>query len=304
MGVAFLVQVWIGEFLMRMNLHGIASISKTALVFSLMAATPLLVATPQGAARAEDARLSPAEAQNLGGPRAMPALGSGEYGTDVDNENNAKTGTPDGDMDVYLFRNNTKAPIEFNIILPSSAAGKSGTLRLDVYDVDATCSTPPCEVDKVYLNGTQIGVLNGQNNASGVNIFNIPPGLLKAGKNLVKVDIDTLNAGWAVEIDWGIIKLAGTTSTTLDITRAWVAPVRQKAGNFVNFFAELSGKVDKVEVVINNQTIQLTDPDGDRTWSGQWKIPTNLGGRSLPFTMRAIKGGSVVSQWPRLRVTR
>jgi len=277
----------------------IRNVLPAALLLSSLAMLPI---TPS---MAGDAPMSSAEYRQTAQERShiltMPKLKKGEYGTNVDNEDNAGTHNPDGDMDTYLFNSDSNTPIEFNITVPATEIGKPATLRMDVYDVDADSG----EVDKVYVNGTEIGVLNGHNGEWGVNIFAVPAGVLVAGRNLVKIDIDTANPGnptWAVTVDWGIIKTDGVAA--MDITRAWVAPVRQNAGNYVNFFAEVNAKMDAVTVTISGNKIELTDPDGDKVWSGQWQIPSNWGGKNVAFTMAATVGGKVVSQWPRLLVTK
>jgi hypothetical protein len=230
---------------------------------------------------------------------AMPALGTGEYGTDIDNENNARTGTADGDMDTYLYRSNSQSPIEFNINIPvANAATRSATLRMDVYDVDASSG----EVDEVFVNGTYVGTLNGSDGQWGVNIFNIPIGVLKQGKNLVKVNIDKNNASWAVKVDWGIIKLASATGA--QISKAWFTPVTVSRGNYINAFAEISdpgNKVAKVQVYYRtNYLFALTDPDGNSTWSGQFKIPSGWSAAYKQELRIVAKdaNGNVLSKWP------
>ena len=231
---------------------------------------------------------------------AMPALATGEYGTDTDNENNARTGTADGDMDVYLFNDDSRSPIEFNINIPvANAALRSATLRMDVYDVDASSG----EVDEVFVNGTKVGTLNGSSDTWGVNIFNIPIGVLKQGKNLVKVTIDKDNISkWAVKVDWGIIKLASASGA--QVSKAWFTPINTAQGSYINAFAEVSdpsNKVVKVQVY-NGSTylFALTDPDGDSTWSGQYKIPSAwTDGYKRDFRIIAKDAdGNVLSRWP------
>jgi len=229
----------------------------------------------------------------------MPALGAGEYGTDTDNENNAHTGTADGDMDVYLYRTDALSPIEFNINIPvANAATRSATLRMDVYDVDASSG----EVDEVFVNGTYVGTLNGSDGAWGVNIFNIPIGVLKNGKNLVKINIDKNNGNWAVKVDWGIIKLASATGA--QISKAWFTPINVSQGDYINAFAEISdpsNKVTKVQVYYGTTYLfDLTDPDGNSTWSGQFKIPAGwTDGYKRDFRILAKNAsGTVLSRWP------
>jgi len=231
----------------------------------------------------------------------MPTLGPGEYGTDTDNEDNANTHAADGDMDVYLYNTDAISPIEFNITLPAGSAGKPATLRMDVYDVDASSG----EVDNVYVNGVKVGSLNGKDSTWGVNIFSVPSGVLVDGRNLVRVDIDTKHPGggvWAVQINWGIIALNRSTAAP-NIARCWVAPAVQSAGDYVNFYAELTNKVDAVKVSIGGKTLVLSDPDGDNVWSASWRIPTTLVKKTYPFSMAAYKASKIVSTCPSLKVT-
>lgn len=232
----------------------------------------------------------------------MPTLKPGEYGTDRDNQNNRGTNTPDYDMDTYLYNTSTKSPIEFDVILPSGSTGRSGTLRLDVYDVDVAQG----EVDIVYVNNVRVGTLNGRDSTWGVNIFTIAPGILRAGRNTVKVDIDTKNpkrGNWAVTINWGIIALAGGSANVAGINRCWVTPTTIKAGQPVNFFAELAETVSQVKVIVAGRTIYLTDPDGDKVWSTAWVPPVALKGRTYAFSMQAIKSGRLISTCPTLKIT-
>jgi hypothetical protein len=241
---------------------------------------------------------------------AMPPLVAGEYGTDKDNENNALTGVADGDMDYYMFNDDSKHPIEFNIFINNiNPSARSATLRMNVYDVDTNTTPGNPEIDRVYVNGKYIGTLNGANNAWGVNIFNLPIGTLKQGKNLVKIMVDQGNIGkgwWAVTIDWAIIKVS--SSTTTEISRAWFAPVTVTRGTYINAFAEVSNPtkaVTKVQVYMGTTLLfTLTDPDKDNTWSGQYKIPTTwLAGWKGNLTIVAKNASNVIlARWPGLSV--
>jgi hypothetical protein len=271
-------------------------------VFALCAAASLFA----GAAYAGDANFATSRA--AAGPNKMPILGPGEYGTNADNENNAGTGVPDGDMGgagaPCVFNTDAYSPIEYNITLPAGAAGSAGTLHMNVWDVDTNTDPGNPEVDKVYVNNTYVGTLTGKDNTWGVNYFNIPPNVLKGGKNRVKITPDTRNPGggiWCVAVEWGIIKV---TPTTPDIVRAWVSPVRQKAGQYVNFFAEVTGVFSAVTVYNNAgvKIVSLTDPDGDKVWSAQWKIPAGQAKGDFKFTMKGVKNGAVVSTWPAIKV--
>ncbi|HVZ50363.1 MAG TPA: hypothetical protein VG986_00220 [Pseudolabrys sp.] len=242
------------------------------------------------------------------GSNAMPKLGPGEYGTDTDNQNNAGTGVADGDMGgtgaPCVFNTDSYSPIEFDITIPKTAAGSPGNLHMNVWDVDTNTIPSDPEIDKVYLNNTSLGTLTGKDNTWGVNYFNIPPGVLKAGKNRVKITPDTGNPGgshWCVAVEWGIIKV---TPTTTDIVRAWVAPVRTKAGQFVNFFAEVTGDFDSIQVLnsVGTKLVVLTNPDGDNTWSAQWRVPASTPKGDFKFSMKGLKAGKVVSTWPAIKL--
>lgn len=231
---------------------------------------------------------------------AMPVLETLEYGTDLDNEDNSLTGTADNDMDVYLYNEYSVHPIEFNINIPVEPSGRAATLRMDVYDVDTNTTPGNPEVDEVYVNGVKVGILNGSSDTWGVNIFDIPIGTLKKGNNLVQIYVDVNNTSWwAVQIDWGIIKLSGASSVR--ITKAWIAPTIAARGNYINVFAEVSGKPAKVEVYLGaTYLFDLTDPDGDQTWSGQYLIPlTWTAGYKQNIRIVAKNAtGKVVSRWP------
>jgi len=124
---------------------------------------------------------------------AITALAAaGTFFTTTDNENNAGTGTADGDMDVNLFNDNPLSPIEFNIVIPAGGLPDT-TAKLVVlaYDVDEEAG----QMDEIFLNGTSLGFLYGDNGVWSVTLFDVPAGLLVEGNNLVRVDIDTLNPG-------------------------------------------------------------------------------------------------------------
>lgn len=251
--------------------------------------------------------------REIAGPNAMPT-GPGIYGTQVDNENNAGTHVSDGDMGgvnapcVYNLIYNANTPIEFNITLPAGTTGLPGTLNMNVYDVDVNTIAGNPEVDEVYVNNVKVGTLTGANNIWGVNYFTIPNGVLKAGLNKVQVKVDTFNykktppaASWCVAVEWGTLRVTAVTNPT--IIRAWVGPVIQTKGQYVNFFAEASGLFNKVSVFSGNvKLVDLLDADGDRTWSAQWKIPVGQAVGYLPIRMVGYKNGVAVSQWPFIKV--
>lgn len=237
---------------------------------------------------------------------SMPPLATGEYGTDLDNENNAGSGYADGDMDVYLFNDDANTPIEFNIPISVDASNSAATLRMDVYDVDTFTEASNPEIDEVYLNGVFLGVLNGESGEWGVNIFDIPVGTLKQGNNRVQIRVDVGNAGhyWAVEIDYGVIQLTGALNTMV-ITKAWFTPVSVPRGNYINAFAEVSGNPVTVQAYYGTAYLmELTDPDGDNTWSGQFLVPaTAKTGWKGTLRFEARDAAGKLALWPGIEVT-
>ncbi|MEI6683149.1 MAG: IPTL-CTERM sorting domain-containing protein [Bacteroidota bacterium] len=137
-----------------------------------------------------------------------PPPGGGKFPsaafTTDDNENNAHTGIADGDMDIYLYKTNPVAPIEFNIFV-TTAVITSAQLSILAYDVDWSSG----EKDEVFLNGHYVGDLTGVNNEWTTTVLSVNPAWVNdagtnGGKNLVQINIDVLTAGsWAVEVDWG-----------------------------------------------------------------------------------------------------
>jgi len=217
-------------------------------------------------------------ADNKGSGNPMPELLEGEYGVDVDNNDNNWSGKPDGDLDVYIDRTSSKAPIEFSIDIPVDPTNQAATLVMNIWDVDAHCdsSSKGCEVDEVYVNNTKVGVLNGKNDEWSRNRFMIPENTLKQGSNNVEIKINTLKVeSWAVELNWAYITGLSVDPNKLSISRCWVAPQEVRPGDYVNFFAKVRGNPDSVNVYNGDlKVLDITDPDGDGVYSGQFQAPT------------------------------
>ena len=130
--------------------------------------------------------------------------------TTYDNNNNALQDIPDGDMDVYLCRNDGVVPIEFNIFVEDTAF-TNGQLSIYNYDIDETSG----EIDHVYLNGNFLGSLTGANNQWSTSVFTFPGAYLNPGpngKNVVRIEVDVTQTGWCTTIDWGQIVTDNTPS--------------------------------------------------------------------------------------------
>ncbi len=136
----------------------------------------------------------------------------------TDNENNAHSGAADGDLNNYLFAEDSPAPIEvrFDIeTLPS----RSAHLAIYAWDCDETNGSVP-EYDAVYVNGTKVGVMTGQNDQWNTTLISVPVGALHVGANYVTVHIGARNLTtgeifeyypytWALEVKWMQLLLDG-----------------------------------------------------------------------------------------------
>ncbi|MBI5932598.1 MAG: cadherin-like domain-containing protein, partial [Chloroflexi bacterium] len=138
---------------------------------------------------------------------------AGTYFTGTDNEDNAHTGTADGDMDVDIWNYYAQHPIEFNINIPQGGLPTTDAyLTIRAFDVDEEQG----QKDQVFLNGTSLGFLSGTNQTWNTTAYAIPGGLLVEGNNLVQINVDTLNpsaAQWLVKIDWGQVVVDGGVGT-------------------------------------------------------------------------------------------
>jgi large repetitive protein len=136
----------------------------------------------------------------------IPAFAGDTVFTNTDNQNNAGTGVPDGDMDRLVGNTDPDHPIEFTInvtTLPTTSA----VLTLRAFDVDEEQG----EVDEVYLNGVLLGPLTGANGVFNATAFNINPNLVVAGTNTVTVMVDTSGdvTQWVTNVEWAQLLIDG-----------------------------------------------------------------------------------------------
>lgn len=136
------------------------------------------------------------------------------YLIDTDNENNAGTGVADGDMGAAstgcLFRSNPIHPIEFNIFVTGALPTTSAALLVETWDVDFADG----ELDEVFFNGVSLGYATGANNQWSTTTFNLPLGLVVAGKNTVRMMVDVNDDGWCTWIARGQLIIDGGAAAT------------------------------------------------------------------------------------------
>jgi hypothetical protein len=142
------------------------------------------------------------------------------------------------------------------INVPSGTSVASAGLLLKQWDVDETDG----EVDEVYFNGNYAGSLTGANGIWSTTFLTLDPSWVKAGDNLVKINIDVLNVDvWAVQTDWGQLLLNGETGGTANITATTLDQVEYQSG------APLQVDI-AVDTILSSQNVQievnLRDPKG------------------------------------------
>ena len=158
-----------------------------------------------------------------------------------DNENNAHTGTADGDIDVYMSKTDSCHPIEISFTLDELPT-QSAYLAVKAYDVDEEYG----EHDYVYLNddiykpmdlsdgygksynNNTIGYLTGTNNTWNTTVLEIPLEKLVKGKNVISV---TVSAFCAVKVDWMQLILDGGANSDIEKFSLKIKDTVTKDGN-------------------------------------------------------------------------
>lgn len=201
-----------------------------------------------------------------------------ELFTTTDNQNNAGTGTPDGDMDVYLFEYDPMAPIEFDIAWSGASVPTNPKLLINAFDVDETDG----EVDGVFFNGTRLGTLTGANGEWSTTVLDIPPSLLVPGNNRVRITIDEAEDGvWYVEVDWGQIALGDCVGGEAFIRSAAVNLEQYEPGDAVIGTMEIDTNLATKEVLVETN---LIDPLGVNV-AGTSTLRSLTGQANDPFSV-------------------
>jgi len=118
------------------------------------------------------------------------------YATFYDNNNNANTDLPDGDMGTNITHNSPLNPIEFNIYshMPEISSARLVIRAEDVGEnLGENCA--------VSINGYALGILRGHEGEESTSIFNVNPlYLVNQGKNLVQIAVDTNEQGDGITV--------------------------------------------------------------------------------------------------------
>ena len=186
---------------------------------------------------------------------SAPALAGATFYTNTDNENNAGTGTADGDLDNYLGSSSGIHPIEFNINVPSGLPASKAYLTIRANDVDEEAG----EIDPVTFNGYSLGNLSGVNNEWSTTVLEVDPSYLVPGDNLVRISVAS---GWLVTVDWGQLVLDGGAADQGDTTNVAISSYSINSGTVtMNVDVEIQA-INAGDFVLE---VNLTDPNGNNS---------------------------------------
>jgi len=102
-------------------------------------------------------------------------------------------------MDITLY----KGSYSYSFELPDNFVHRVHVLKMRVFDIDSGAVGWTPEVDKIYLNDKYVGMLTGANEQWSEPTFEVPVGYLKAGKNILRMDVDTATEGdWVNKLDY------------------------------------------------------------------------------------------------------
>lgn len=142
------------------------------------------------------------------GRAPSPQILSGQvYTTTVDNEDNALSGNPDGDMDTTVCGYYTNAPVEFNVFVDRVPV-RSG----NVLTIRALTDYTWTGANQVRLNGVTLGDMPHNAYQWSDTAFDIPPGVVVPGANLVQIIIENSPC---IQVDWGELYVAGSPAAWL-----------------------------------------------------------------------------------------
>jgi YVTN family beta-propeller protein len=188
------------------------------------------------------------------GRAPSPQVEAGQvYSTTVDNEDNALTGSPDGDMDTTMCSSSAIAPVEFNILVDRVPAPTGNVLTMRAFNYYNYANA-----SQVILNGVALGELPNNSYQWSETSFSIPSGVALPGVNLVQVII---RQGQCVEIDWGEMLVTGTPADWLQQTPSSASIPANSSQNIVVTFDSAG-----VQPGVHQAAVVLTSNDPARPY--------------------------------------
>ncbi len=175
------------------------------------------------------------------------------YYTDYDNNNNANTDIPDGDLGVVITHNSPLNPIEFNIYsnLPEVSSAR---LVIQAYDVEDLSG----ELSLAYLNGHYLGVMRGSANSTSHSIFEVDPAwVVPLGKNIVSIEVDVNEQGNGIVVNSGQLVL---NNLVLDAQIRYIEPDKTSyiAGEAINLSIEVDTQLSSQAIITETRLLNYS----------------------------------------------
>jgi len=199
----------------------------------------------------------------------LPATYAGVLTNDLfivteDNESQAQNGVPDGDFNVLVGNDGPLAPIEFDIFTNVDATSNS-YLILEVFDVD---TNPPGnllpEVDRVSINGTEVGFLEGENDLNFYTVIRLEDlSIINNGENFIEIEVDLNNQNWEASISEAILLLnyeLGSSLGNAELDSIFTDDTNYEPGESVGIVAEIDTNLASQDLRIE---AVLRDPEGN-----------------------------------------
>jgi len=260
---------------------------KRSIGFScLIVAIVLLGTAVPGSAMDEHGKvITPPAPGMVSGPQVVLSPLGDTYLVNVDNEDNAGTGNPDGDMGganpPCVFDEDSFHPIEFNINVSGALPTTSAELLIDAFDVDEQGGPPP-EIDQVYLNGTYLGDLTGADSTWSTTILNVPIALVQAGNNKVVIIVDEdppgTNDSWCVAVASGQLLIDGGAAGTASCRSLTTDAGQYDFGQTVTATLEVDTTLASQDVQVE---VNILDPNGINV-AGETRAYTTTDGDDDP----------------------
>ncbi len=180
------------------------------------------------------------------------SLAAATYYTDNDNENNARLGTPDNDMDTLLSNASPEHPIEFNINVSAALPTSSAHLVINALDVNEELG----ETDTVSLNGNLLGNLSGIGGNNSSTVFEVPINRIVNGDNLVELTVSNTHT---LTVNWGQLLIDGGAKADAEIDAFGITSIQEASG-----FSNLEIAIDLSFQTNGNYRLELSlvDPNG------------------------------------------
>lgn len=102
-------------------------------------------------------------------------------------------------FDIYTGWDDVNNPIVWTHAVPHGLlrTAVNAVLSVDAYDVDYPAST---EHNRLYINGHDLGLLEGTDGQWGTVDINFPPQFLVEGVNQIRLGVDELRIGWKLTV--------------------------------------------------------------------------------------------------------